>query len=251
MSVELCGGTHLRNTRDAVGFALLEETGIAKGVRRVVGVTRELAAAAHAEATAMAERLAALQSMPLETADQIALLQTEYKLLRTHLDAATMPAAAKKRSRDALDTFQAGPVKEALKKQAAEKAAAAEKSFEAVAKQAAASSNFGVARVDFGSDTKLLVKMQKSILSKVAPDASFCIISADVAASKFTAYAMCSDAHVKKGLDAQDWLKEATAAAGGGKGGGKPKMANMVVSSMDNIDAALAAAEKFAALKLN
>ena len=38
----------MRNTRDAVGFALLEESGIAKGVRRIVGVTRELAAAAEA-----------------------------------------------------------------------------------------------------------------------------------------------------------------------------------------------------------
>ena len=46
--MELCGGTHLRNTKDAVGFALLEEQGIAKGVRRLVACTREKAASAHA-----------------------------------------------------------------------------------------------------------------------------------------------------------------------------------------------------------
>lgn len=39
-SVEFCGGTHLSNTSQAAAFALMSEEGIAKGVRRIVAVSR-------------------------------------------------------------------------------------------------------------------------------------------------------------------------------------------------------------------
>ncbi|KAG6713610.1 hypothetical protein I3842_05G162400 [Carya illinoinensis] len=39
ISAELCGGTHISNTREAKVFALLSEEGIAKGVRRITAVT--------------------------------------------------------------------------------------------------------------------------------------------------------------------------------------------------------------------
>ncbi|KAI8001201.1 Alanine--tRNA ligase [Camellia lanceoleosa] len=41
ISAELCGGTHLSNTREAKVFALLSEEGIAKGIHRVQGKTFE------------------------------------------------------------------------------------------------------------------------------------------------------------------------------------------------------------------
>ncbi|KAE8654796.1 Alanine--tRNA ligase [Hibiscus syriacus] len=43
ISSELCGGTHITNTREARAFALLSEEGIAKGVRRITAVTTESA----------------------------------------------------------------------------------------------------------------------------------------------------------------------------------------------------------------
>jgi len=46
ISTELCGGTHISNTRDAAAFALISEEGIAKGVRRITAVTAECASQA-------------------------------------------------------------------------------------------------------------------------------------------------------------------------------------------------------------
>jgi alanyl-tRNA synthetase len=39
LSIELCGGSHLTNTSDAQLFRILEETSIARGVRRITAVT--------------------------------------------------------------------------------------------------------------------------------------------------------------------------------------------------------------------
>ena len=42
-SVEFCGGTHISNTAEAEAFVLTEETAVAKGIRRITGLTREAA----------------------------------------------------------------------------------------------------------------------------------------------------------------------------------------------------------------
>jgi alanyl-tRNA synthetase len=61
-SVEFCGGTHLSNTSQAEDFVLVEESGIAKGIRRIVGYTRVAAAGARDKAASIMARLAELQA---------------------------------------------------------------------------------------------------------------------------------------------------------------------------------------------
>lgn len=47
-SIEFCGGTHLSNTKEAQHFILTEETAVAKGIRRISGITGESALEARA-----------------------------------------------------------------------------------------------------------------------------------------------------------------------------------------------------------
>ncbi|KAH8094258.1 hypothetical protein JL720_4251 [Aureococcus anophagefferens] len=211
MSVELCGGTHVRNT-GAVGFALLEENGIAKGVRRVVAATREKAAAAHAAATEIRERLAMLGAMPWRRRTHRAVGET-VKALKLDVDAATMPQHEKMAAREEVQKLIAGPLKAAQKADAKKKA-----------------------------DAALWQKLQKSTLAKVAPAGSFLVVSD--AGDKIAIYAAACQAHLDAGLDCRAWCAAAGDAAGGGKGGGKPNGSNMVVlaAGADKIDAALAAA---------
>lgn len=42
-SIEFCGGTHVANTAEANAFVIVEETAVAKGIRRITAVTREAA----------------------------------------------------------------------------------------------------------------------------------------------------------------------------------------------------------------
>ncbi len=62
-SIEFCGGTHLSNTAEAEDFVLVEESGIAKGVRRIVGLTKGAATAARSKAAGILYRLAEIERM--------------------------------------------------------------------------------------------------------------------------------------------------------------------------------------------
>ena len=64
MSVEFCGGTHLTNSSEAEDFVLVEESGIAKGIRRIVGLTRDGAKQARLRAHDLLARLSALEALP-------------------------------------------------------------------------------------------------------------------------------------------------------------------------------------------
>ncbi len=61
-SIEFCGGTHLSATSQAVNFVIVEESGIAKGTRRIIAFTREQALAAINRAKALDDRLNLLES---------------------------------------------------------------------------------------------------------------------------------------------------------------------------------------------
>ncbi|MGB2987694.1 MAG: alanine--tRNA ligase, partial [Phycisphaerae bacterium] len=71
--VELCGGTHLKRSSEAERFVLVSEEAVAKGIRRVVGVTGEAAKQAEEAGQALlaeAEALAGKPPVAPDAADQ-------------------------------------------------------------------------------------------------------------------------------------------------------------------------------------
>ena len=63
VSVEFCGGTHVKNTSEIKDMVVLEENGIAKGIRRIVAVTGSLAHEVQREAKDWDEKVTQLERM--------------------------------------------------------------------------------------------------------------------------------------------------------------------------------------------
>lgn len=246
-SVEFCGGTHLSSTSEAAAFALVEEAGIAKGIRRVAAVTGDAATAAFAAAAEFGERLEAAKAVDKGK------LEAEVKLLTPALDKLEISIVAK----NAFKTQIKALVKDVLAfKKAQLKArqdSGATDAAAAATKAAEAGEAFTIVRIDVGANDKLGRKMLDGMV-KAYPEGSFMIFSADPDKKCVGCYAAASDAGVAKGVDAREWVTAALGAMGG-KGGGKDAkvamgQAKKVLEGMEEkVVAAQAAAQAFVAGK--
>jgi alanyl-tRNA synthetase len=98
ISIEFCGGTHLTNTKNAERFVIIEESGIAKGIRRIVGYTRKAAIQAKSTASSLIEQL-----KTLEAENDGNKLIVGYKQLKKDVDTAIVSVVDKDAMRNILN----------------------------------------------------------------------------------------------------------------------------------------------------
>ena len=239
-SVEFCGGTHLASTGEAKAFALVSETGIAKGVRRVEALTGVAAIAAHAAADEAESRLHAAARLTDEA------LTEESAVIAADLDHLTLPAARKADLRAKLAELQER-VREVQKGLARAKAAEAQ----ATARQIAASRQAStepviVAQIDTHGDRAALQAALKTI-QDLCPKTAVLLASHDVTedGASVALIAGVPPELIKHGLKAGDWIRD-TAAGVGGKGGGRPEQAQGGGPDASRLGETLKAARSFA-----
>ncbi len=218
-SIEFCGGTHLARTGAAKSFALVSETGIAKGVRRVEALTGVPALAAHAAADDAEARLS--RAAALAPAD----LAPEASAIAAELDGLALPVARKAVLREKLGALQQR-VKDAAKDVASAKAAEAQQLARQIASGNISSGEPVIlAEIDTAGDRAALLAALTTIRA-TCPGKAVLLASVDADGEKpgVALVASVPPELVKLGLKAGDWVRE-TAAVLGGKGGGRPEQA--------------------------
>ncbi len=208
-SVEFCGGTHLTNTAQCGLFKIISEGGVAAGVRRIEAITGKGVLDYIAEKDALVERTAAaLKTNLINEVDKKAesVVSENKELERT------------------ISSF-----KEQMAAAAAKNVMMGIKHINGV--------NLATAQINRSVDE------MKSMADNIkARNPMSVVVLATVFEGKITFVAMATKDAVEKGVHCGNIIREITAIAGG-RGGGKPDMAQGGGAEVNKIDDALAAVD--------
>ncbi|SMR52745.1 unnamed protein product [Zymoseptoria tritici ST99CH_1E4] len=87
VSVEFCGGTHVKNTTEIKDLVVLEESGIAKGIRRIVCVTGQTAQEVQRLAQQWDDKVAHLDSLPYSAEKEAQTKESQHELNKLEISA--------------------------------------------------------------------------------------------------------------------------------------------------------------------
>ena len=190
-SIELCGGTHVDNTKNISAFKIVSEGGVAAGVRRIEALTGSALLSYYAKMEEELHNTAKLvKSAPLEVSDKVSSLQEELKNLQKENEKLKAKLAREAAGDVTSEAEEVNGIK-------------------ILAKQLTDVDMNGMR--DLGDDTKN--KLGEAFL-----------VFACEANGKVNLIAMATEGAMKKGAHAGNLIKEVAAIVGGG-GGGRPNMA--------------------------
>ncbi|KAG1363731.1 Alanine--tRNA ligase [Cocos nucifera] len=239
-STELCGGTHISNTRDAKAFALLSEEGIAKGIRRITAVTTECAFKSMELASSLASEISSTSKF------EGSLLEKKVASLKSKIDAAAIPAAMKADLRAKISQLE-DQVRKAKKKIGEQNIQKAIKAATEIAEAAASEGKaFCISQVDVGLDTTAVREAVLKVMDQKG--LAIMVFSTDKTLNKAVVYAGVPES--RDGLVVLEWLTAAMGPLNGKGGRGKNGTAQGQGSDASRVEEAMDVASKFASMKL-
>jgi alanyl-tRNA synthetase len=273
-SKELCGGTHLTNTREVETFEILSEEGVSAGTRRITALTGKKAAEHREQTQAVLTKAAELLGVsPLGTAAAVEALIEERRELKRAVDAGGKPqlregrisakspakgAATAEAMKNALSetarrlsVAPLGVVERieamqaeiaALSERLAQRDAAGPLSADALLEKAHDESGVTVVVADVpGVEPNLMRQLIDQIRQK-AP-LSAVLLATKQGEDKVTLVAGISKQLQERGVSAGKWIGPVAKAVGGG-GGGRPDLAQAGGREPSKLREALDVAER-------
>jgi alanyl-tRNA synthetase len=206
-SMELCGGTHVRNTSEIGLFRILHETGVASGVRRIEAATGPIAFQLMRDRERVLARVAEALKSPEDVVERRVLgLIEERRALERRLEEAM---------RGGGDQM---------------------KQWISEAEQLGDNGGRFVGRRVSAGDVKELQAMGDALREQLRSGVG--VLGSTFPDGKTTLLVVVTDDLKNRGVRADTLVREIAASAGG-KGGGKPHMAQAGIPDADKLDAAI------------
>ena len=241
-SIELCGGTHVPATEALAEFALVEESAVAKGVRRVVGVTGGLAAQAIATGAELQARLGEVTSLDAAKAgaEEVAAARKGLTAIKLETDGATCPIHVKAELRATISAADKAMAKRAKQLAAGD----ADRAAAAAVASAVAAAEAGQKYVVLSLGDGVSGKGMQPLVQKVVKQSGVAVFALSVADGKLACMA-AAPADAAAELPANKWLQDVLATVNG-RGGGSPAQAQGSSTEVDGVERAIEAATSLA-----
>jgi alanyl-tRNA synthetase len=239
VSIEFCGGTHVAKTSDIKDFVLTEESGIAKGIRRIVAVTGNEAHEVQRIADDFAHQLENVGKMEFGP-----LKEKKLKELGVQLGQLNISILSKNDLKNRFNTFDKAVKEEIKTRQKAE----SKKTLDAVKDHFTANeaSPYLVKYVDISANAKSITEAINFIKSK-NPEKSIYLFTGN--SDKVAHGCYISNYAIEKGVNASDLAKHAADFIGG-KAGGKGNVVQGMGDKLDGVQSAVDELEKILKEKL-
>ena len=213
-SAEFCGGTHVDRTIEVGDLMVVEESGIAKGIRRIVAITGKAALTARQLAKNFNEhRLCRLEQMPFSAGKESFMRSTQAELAR--LTISTLTKREFKQRCDQMASEMHKEQKEIHKVNLAAAVQLVDSYFE----HNKSSMSF-VAKLPVDSSSVKVVSDCIKHVASMHKNKSVYLIGVDTATSRVVHGCSVAPEHVSMGIVAGEWAAHVTEIVGG-KAGGK------------------------------
>jgi alanyl-tRNA synthetase len=239
-SVEFCGGTHVDQTGLIKDLVIVEESGIAKGIRRIIAYTGEAAHQVQRDADEFGKKLDALDSLPFGAEKE-----AQMKNISQELSQLVISSLTKEEFNKRFNAIAVAVVNEQKKRQKAE----AKTALDAVLKhfEQNESDKWYIGRLPIGANAKALTEVMKHFQNK-DKERSVYIFGGNK--DEGVAHGVFVGSHLSsQGVTAEQWAASVSEVVGGRSGGKEPSRQGQGTKP-ENIDDGVETATKWLSEKL-